>query len=239
MDRPVAGWRRAPQGSRNPTWLNAAFAATWLDGASAERLSRIVAAMTWAGANGVTCPEPVFAAPADGGAWLVARRLPGDPAERLEPEQLAAVLARVHQTPTGRIGRAEIEEPRPRGAATGADRFRTDCVFGHFDLFPDNILLRNGVVSGVVDWEFAGAGPRNLDVAIAALGASRLRPERARADLERLASAYEQAAGHTLDRDGLKAAYTYAARLFTDRRLKRGSTRPAGELLACADAVCA
>jgi len=236
--RAVAGWVRADSGTRNPTWLGAGRAATWLRRTDAARLSRIVEAMRRARGNGVPCPEPVHARLLAGGAaLLLAQRLPGAPAARLNPEMLAVVLAAIHGVPIDGIPPAEIG-PAPRfGRAGAAVTGGADTVFGHFDLFPDNVLVEGGRVCGVVDWEFAGAGPRVLDVAIAALGASAARPGRARADLEALAAAYEAAAGVRLDRAALTGAYLYAAALFAQRRAEAAPPRPAGDLSACAAAV--
>ena len=237
MDRQSPAWVHAPHGTRNPTWLHEFYAATWLDGARPERLLRIVTAMEHARAAGVSCPRPVFAKPSQGGCWLICERLPGAPAARVEADQLAKLLAQIHRTPASRVACAEIGSCSAFCRNQGEGSALSDLVFGHFDLFADNILYNGDAIVGIVDWEFAGVGPRVLDVAIAALGLSNGQPDRARSDLASLALAYEVEAGLALDRNGLDAAYRYAARLFAERRIAAGSPRPADELLACAHAL--
>ena len=237
MDRQSPAWAHAPHGTRNPTWLHECYAATWLDGARPERLFRIVTVMQHARAAGVACASPVFAKPSQGGCWLICERLPGSPAARVDADRLATLLAQIHRAPASTVASAEIGSWPELYRDQGSGSIQSDLVFGHFDLFADNIICQGDTVTGIVDWEFAGLGPRVLDVAIAALGLSNGQPDRARADLANLALAYEVESGLSLDRYGLDAAYRYAARLFAERRVAAGSPRPADELLACANAL--
>jgi Ser/Thr protein kinase RdoA (MazF antagonist) len=109
--------------------------------------------------------------------------LPGVPViERVDVTRLAANLARLHDATAPRelpahrpwLDIATVDVPewsRDRGAwttlITVARRVRPRApdVFLHRDYHPGNVLWVGGVVSGIVDWPYACAGPRAVDVA--------------------------------------------------------------------------
>lgn len=93
-------------------------------------------------------------------------------------EAYGALLARIHALPIAwkPQPRADIEDlslqecADPRFAALVAwlDRARPAeraIVFAHGDFNPANVLFLDGAVSGVVDWEFAGLGWREFELA--------------------------------------------------------------------------
>jgi len=228
---PAAQWVRAAAGTRNPTWLSQTRALSWMPGVSDRRVHQICKVMEQARRAGVPAPRLVSAWTEPEGAWLLAERVPGDPAQELSLRQCAQVLARLHTVSIEHTPCAEIGD---WGSDSALGALPDDPVFGHFDLFADNVLVQGKRVTGLVDWEFAGRGPRVLDIAIAALGHSRARPVLARQHLFALAERYEIEAECYLDRAALVAAYLYAVDLFVARRLALGSNRPVQDLQACA-----
>ena len=89
-------------------------------------------------------------------------------------EALGRLIRRMHDAQTGFTPPSDW----PRGplqppAASPAG----DVVVCHNDLFPPNVVLRNGLPAAFVDWDFAGPAPRLYDVASAANHWVPLRPD--------------------------------------------------------------
>ena len=93
-------------------------------------------------------------------------------------------LARIHALPApgtrqprarleDLIGEQRIDDPRYRDLVDWVEAHRppaTDPVFVHGDFNTANVLLARGrtsgvIISGVIDWEFAGAGSREFELA--------------------------------------------------------------------------
>jgi hypothetical protein len=104
----------------------------------------------------------------------------GEPA--LEPvnrdneslQALGALLRRMHDAQAGYEPAPDWhEEPLepPPGVTRGSE------VVFHNDIFPPNVILRDGLPAALVDWDFAGPAPRLYDVASAANFWVPLRPD--------------------------------------------------------------
>lgn len=106
--------------------------------------------------------------------------------EALEPamlERLAALLARLHRTPAPRnlptfdpvaistryladLADRELPEPRHRIKARLAHlRPGSGNAVVHGDLIPENVLRQNGRLY-LIDWEYAGSGAPEVDLAL-------------------------------------------------------------------------
>ena len=148
-----------------------------------------------------------------GVAGLLMSALPGEPVLRPPDlpdylEQLATMLVRIHDVP------AELEptDPHPyhenadwigdaalsRAAleAAAAASLKEQQVLVHGDYQPFNALWRDQRLSGVVDWTFAGRGPRGLDVGHCRLNLAVLFSAEA---AERFLDCYEAEAGLRVD----------------------------------------
>jgi aminoglycoside phosphotransferase (APT) family kinase protein len=122
--------------------------------------------------------------------------------------QLGRALARVHAVPTDRLaGLPSVFERRSgspealAGPAAPAIRARwpqlTACpdVLTHSDYWSGNVVWRDGVLTGIVDWSGAARGPRGGDVGWCRLDLYLLFDERV-ADV--FLAAYQDAIGHPL-----------------------------------------
>ena len=137
-----------------------------------------------AAAAPVPTPAPVAYDP--DGSWfgrpaLVMAHLPGGVVYPPAIEPLAATLAALHRTVVpdpvpqtllrpGLWTYWEQTEPVPDGVleaiATLPSVQTEQVVFSHCDFHPGNVLVDDGVVTGVVDWNGARLGPRGFDVAL-------------------------------------------------------------------------
>lgn len=89
-------------------------------------------------------------------------------------EALAHLLRRMHDAQVGFDAPPDWhDEPLevPPGIA------RDDDVVCHNDIFPPNVILRDGLPFALIDWDFAGPAPRLYDVASAANFWVPLRPD--------------------------------------------------------------
>lgn len=78
---------------------------------------------------------------------------------------LAVLLRRMHDAQQGFVGPPDWHEEQllvPPGVG------RHDDVVCHNDIFPPNVILRDGLPVALIDWDFAGPAPRLYDVASAA-----------------------------------------------------------------------
>jgi len=187
---------------------------------------------------GIACPLPEQIYPGQTGYWLQATRLPGEPAQDLSVDQLACLLAQLHAVDVRGVPLAETgqAERAPWAGCAGVLHGKA-MVLGHFDVFTDNVLIQERQISGLVDWEFAGRGPRVLDLAIAALGYSQSQPKQAFDDLATLVLVYQSRSGVSLCMEAVCSAYQHAVELFCERRRAMGSPRPVQALLDCADII--
>jgi hypothetical protein len=101
----------------------------------------------------------------------------GDPALELVPAadhvvaDLGALLRRMHDAQAGftlPVGVSWPARPIPP---------RPDDVVCHHDLFPPNVVFREGRPAALIDWDLAGPAPRLYDVASAANHWAPLRPD--------------------------------------------------------------
>jgi aminoglycoside phosphotransferase (APT) family kinase protein len=74
--------------------------------------------------------------------------------------QLASCLARIHAIDVGAVPFLPRRRLDPAGAVPG-----NPPVLLHGDLWPGNVILRDGVVVGVIDWEDAAIGDPLADLA--------------------------------------------------------------------------
>jgi aminoglycoside phosphotransferase (APT) family kinase protein len=174
----------------------------------------------------VPTPEPV--AVDLEGEWfglhaLVMSHLPGAVAYPPPVDALARTLAALHSMPLpdhvpdallrpGYWATWEQTEPVPDGvldalAALPAIASQSTFVFAHYDFHPGNVLVEDGVVTGVVDWAGARLAPAALDVALMRCD---LAVEPGGDAPDRFLAAYEDAAGirlvHLGSWDALAAA---------------------------------
>jgi aminoglycoside phosphotransferase (APT) family kinase protein len=155
------------------------------------------------------------------GAWfglhaLVMSHLPGAVAYPPPVETLGRTLAALHSTPLpdpvpaalvrpGYWATWQQTEPVPDGvrdalAALPDIAARSTFVFAHYDFHPGNVLVEDGVVTGVVDWAGARLAPAALDVALMRCD---LAIEPGGDAPDRFLAAYEDAAGARLADLGL------------------------------------
>jgi aminoglycoside phosphotransferase (APT) family kinase protein len=134
--------------------------------------------------------------------------------------QLGRTLATVHAVPVGRVSElARIFDVRGGSyeALEGplAERVRsrwpeiteTPDVLTHSDYWSGNVVWRDGVLSGVVDWSGAYLGPRGYDVGWCRLDLHLLFDQRV---ADAFLAAYEKAAGSTLTEVGLWDSWALA-----------------------------
>ena len=115
------------------------------------------------------------------GSWLLISRLPG--AADITPRrpaaqagQLGQALARVHQTPLGRLAGLPSVFDRPGGSlaglsgpAAGLVAANWEILVGarraltHHDFWSGNVVCADGVLTGVVDWSGGSLGPPGFD----------------------------------------------------------------------------
>lgn len=88
---------------------------------------------------------------------------PGDSARVNAVAQMATVLSRIHRVNTRAFGFLPRQEPP--STATSLNRI----ALLHGDFWPGNILWRNSILAGVIDWEDARLGDPLADVANARL----------------------------------------------------------------------
>jgi aminoglycoside phosphotransferase (APT) family kinase protein len=117
-----------------------------------------------------------------GGSWLLISRLPGtaDITPRhpaIQAEELGRALARIHQTPPGRLTGLSSVFDRPGGSLAGVSgpaagvlaahwqsmRSATS-VLVHYDFWSGNVVWDGAVLTGVVDWSGGSLGPPGFDV---------------------------------------------------------------------------
>jgi aminoglycoside phosphotransferase (APT) family kinase protein len=122
--------------------------------------------------------------------------------------QLGRALARLHAAPSDRLSDLPSVFDRSSGsrealAGPAAQAIRSSwpqisaCpdVLTHSDYWSGNVVWRNGVLTGIVDWSGAARGPRGFDVGWCRLDLYLLFDERI-ADV--FLAAYENAIGHPL-----------------------------------------
>ena len=177
---------------------------------------------------GAPVPTPMPVAFDPDGAWfgvqaLVMTHLPGSVVHPPVIEALARTLAALHTTVVPEPVPAVVQRPGlwtyweqtvhvPDGvlaalAALPAIAEEEAVVLSHCDFHPANVLLEEGVVTGVVDWSGARFAPRAFDVALT------------RCDLaidpggdapDRFLAAYQAASGIELGRLALWDAFAAA-----------------------------
>jgi aminoglycoside phosphotransferase (APT) family kinase protein len=127
--------------------------------------------------------------------------------------QLGHTLASVHAVPSDRLSALPSVFDRSSGSRETLDgpvatRIRSDWsqitgspeVLTHSDYWSGNVVWRDGVLAGIVDWSGAARGPRGFDVGWCRLDLYLLLDERV-ADV--FLAAYEGATGRTLADTGL------------------------------------
>jgi aminoglycoside phosphotransferase (APT) family kinase protein len=137
-------------------------------------------------------------APTDPGAWAT---------------QLGHALASVHAVPNERLSALPSMFDRTGGTrevleGPVATRIRSDWsriiaspeVLTHSDYWSGNVVWRDGVLAGIVDWSGGARGPRGYDIGWCRLDLYILFDERV-ADI--FLAAYEDEAGHTVADMGL------------------------------------
>ena len=87
---------------------------------------------------------------------------------------LGALLRRMHDAQAGFDAPPDWHEEPLEPVAAVAGHPRIVC---HHDVFPPNVILRDGLPVAFVDWDFAGPAPRLYDVASAANHWLPLRPD--------------------------------------------------------------
>lgn len=138
-------------------------------------------------AEAAPVPTPAPVAYDAGGSWfgqpaLVMAHLPGRVVYPPAVEALATALAAIHSTvvhePVPQTLRRpglwtywEQLAPVPEGVLEAIASLSTSVatkqlVFSHCDFHPGNVLVDDGVVTGVVDWSGARFAPRGFDVAL-------------------------------------------------------------------------
>jgi aminoglycoside phosphotransferase (APT) family kinase protein len=139
--------------------------------------------------------------------------------------QLGRALARVHAAPSDRLSGLPSVFDRSRGSREGlegpaAEGIRSSWpqitaspdVLTHSDYWSGNVVWRDGVLTGIVDWSGGARGPRGFDVGWCRLDLYLLFGERV-ADV--FVAAYEDANGHPLADialwDGWALARSYEA----------------------------
>ena len=139
--------------------------------------------------------------------------------------QLGRALARVHAAPSDRLSGLPSVFDRSRGSSEGlegpaAEGIRSSWpqitaspdVLTHSDYWSGNVVWRDGVLTGIVDWSGGARGPRGFDVGWCRLDLFLLFGERV-ADV--FLAAYEDANGHPLADialwDGWALARSYEA----------------------------
>ena len=131
--------------------------------------------------------------PADPNAWAA---------------QLGRSLARVHATPSDRLSALPSVYDRTGGsretlAGPAAEWIRSSWpqitaspdVLTHSDYWSGNVVWRDGVLTGIVDWSGAARGPRGFDVGWCRLDLYLLFGQRI---ADAFLAAYEDAIGHPL-----------------------------------------
>jgi aminoglycoside phosphotransferase (APT) family kinase protein len=147
------------------------------------------------------------------GSWTLISRLPGTADIRprqpaLLAEQLGRALARIHATPPDGLAGWHSVFDRPGGSTSAIGgpaasvvaaswQFLTSApaVLTHYDFWSGNVLWRDGVLTGVVDWPGGAVGPRGFDVGWCRLDLYLLHDERIAG---RFLAAYEAASGSAL-----------------------------------------
>ena len=87
--------------------------------------------------------------------------------------QMAGFLAGLHAVDAGRADLAGVSRRHGLLDASRPPPARNPKALLHGDLWPGNVLWRDGRLSGVVDWEDAGIGDPLADLAIARVDMSR------------------------------------------------------------------
>ncbi|HVX42957.1 MAG TPA: phosphotransferase [Mycobacteriales bacterium] len=148
--------------------------------------------------------RPISVWPYVAGTWA-------DPADERQRHQAADLLARMHRAFAGieagrRPSGGEIPATAPEVADPALDAWLADFVRRrerrhplHADYYRGNILVRDGTIAGVVDWDDVFVGPPEQELAWAAWewsgGPEAFRVDRAREFIDRYV-----AAGGTADR---------------------------------------
>ena len=122
--------------------------------------------------------------------------------------QLGRALARVHAAPSGLLSglpsvfeqtggsREALEGPAAEGIRSSWPQITASPdVLTHTDYWSGNVVWRNGVLTGIVDWSGTTRGPRGFDVGWCRLDLYLLFDERV-ADV--FLTAYEDTIGHPL-----------------------------------------
>jgi aminoglycoside phosphotransferase (APT) family kinase protein len=123
--------------------------------------------------------------------------------------QLGRALARVHAAPSDRLSalpsvfdrsggsREALEGPAAEGIRSSWPQITASPdVLTHYDYWSGNLVWRDGVLTGIVDWSGGARGPRGFDVGWCRLDLYLLFGERVAADV--FLAAYEDANGHPL-----------------------------------------
>jgi aminoglycoside phosphotransferase (APT) family kinase protein len=208
-----------------------------------------------AATTSIPTPEPV-AVDLDG-EWfdlqaLVMSFLPGAVVYPPLLDELARTLAALHATVVPEPVPAVLRHPGvwtyweqtasvPDGvldalAALPAIAERAEQVLCHCDFHPGNVLIEDGVVTGVVDWAGARFAPRAFDVALLRCD---LHTEPGGDAPDRFLRAYEAAAGVRLDDIGMWDAFAAARTLehgegWVDAWTDVGVPMTAERILSCA-----
>jgi aminoglycoside phosphotransferase (APT) family kinase protein len=167
----------------------------------------------WVDSDGIFDEQAIIISFVEGAPDLT----PSNPFEWAE--QLAAVLARVHEirlepsdveqfpVDAGEDVRKVQESPElvldhplgenllRRRVMLGNRDVESESVFSHTDFWPGNTLWNDGSLAAVVDWESASIGDREMDVAYCSLDIRYLGMDRV---ADRFLASYREITGETL-----------------------------------------
>lgn len=189
LGRPAKDWRALPEGLRARVYaMDERWALTVLFGKSPSDAACIIAASRAALADGLRAPRyeasAAIATPLGPAMALSSDLINGRPGDAaLAPESIGGALARLHALrPPKTLPRFNPALTAPRAAppdlvrlvAAGQSALAAmpvlDPVFGHFDLFPDNVIVQPDGGLALADWETAGIGSPLHDAAFALAG---------------------------------------------------------------------
>ncbi len=104
-------------------------------------------------------------------------------------------IVRVTENPELVLEHPLGEELLRRRVYLGSLSLPVDTVFSHADFWPGNTLWRDSQLTGVVDWESPGIGPREMDVAYCSLDIRYLGMDKV---ADHFIKSYQEAAGASL-----------------------------------------